>query len=96
MKDSELLPAPQISLASTIPDKWERERRAFLELRPSLLSTHSGKYVAIHEGRVVDRDEDEIALGLRVYSKFGYQPIYFGRVSTDAPRIVRIPSPRLR
>ena len=76
--------------------KWEQEFRAFLSLRPSLLPTHRDKYVAIHEGKVVDSGEDEIALGLRVYAKFGYVPIYVGRVSDEPQPIVRIPSPRLK
>lgn len=94
MKKSDLLPAPRISPPSALSTKWEQERRAFWQLRPSLLATHSEKYVAIHEGRVVDSGEDEIALGLRVYSRFGYVPIYVGYVSPEPPRIVRIPSPR--
>jgi len=57
------------------------------------MRTHKGKYVAIHEERVVDFGDDKIALALRVYAKFGYVPIYVSEV-TEQPRIVRIPSPR--
>jgi hypothetical protein len=96
MKKSDVLPAPIIGAREPSPGKWEREREAFLRLRPSLLATHEGKYVAIHEGKAVDSAEDEIALGLRVYSKFGYVPIYVGMVSAEPPRPVRIPSPRVR
>ncbi|MBI2926009.1 MAG: hypothetical protein HYY24_09920 [Verrucomicrobia bacterium] len=78
------------------PGKWEQEFRAFLRLRPSLLRSHRNRFVAIHEGKVVGSGEDEIALGLRVYAKFGYVPIYVGRVSDEPQPIVRVPSPRLK
>ncbi|MBM3831781.1 MAG: hypothetical protein FJ403_00600 [Verrucomicrobia bacterium] len=93
MKKAELLPAPRIDLAPA-RNKWEREYRAFLRLRPSLLRTHRNKYVAIHEGQVVGAGKDKIELALRVYDKFGYIPIYVGQV-TMKPRPFRIPSPRL-
>jgi len=95
MKMNDVLPPPRLSAAES-SDKWERERKAFLRLRPSLLPTHAGRYVAIHGGEVVDSGQDEIALGLRVYSKFGYVPIYVGLVSAEPPAPVRIPSPRVR
>ena len=78
MKTTNILPAPRLDLPSQEETKWAREHRAFLRLRPALLQTHRGKYVAIHTGKMVDTDEDEIALGLRVYAKFGYVPIYVG------------------
>ena len=96
VKKNGVLPAPILTPRAPPSGKWEAERRAFLQLRPSLLATHPGKYVAIHEGKVVDWAEDKIALGLRVYSRFGYLPIFVGCVSTEQPKPVRIPSPRLR
>ncbi len=96
MKKQDVLPPPRIKALEPASDKWEREHRAFLRLRPSLLATHSGKYVAVHKDKVVDSGEDEIALGLRVYSKFGYVPIYVGLVCSEPLRPVRLPSPRKR
>ncbi len=95
MKKAELLDAPQIGAAPPAANKWEREHRAFVRLRPSLLRTHKNQYVAVHEEKVVDSGDDEIALALRVYAKFGYVPIYVGLVSNQPQRVVRIPSPRL-
>jgi hypothetical protein len=75
-------PRPELS-------KGEREYQAFLRLMPELL-THRGRYVAIHEGKVVDADADDIALVRRVHSRIGYVPIHVGLV-TDQPPLVRVP-----
>jgi hypothetical protein len=60
---------------------------------PDLLQTHAGRFVAVHEGRVVDSGDDKIALALRVYGKYGYVPIYVGPV-TVKPTVYRMPSIR--
>lgn len=77
-----VLPPPELS-------KGEREYRAFLRLLPQLLLTHKGKYVGIHEGKVVDTGDDDIALVHRMHDKVGYVPIYVGLV-TDRPVVARI------
>ena len=91
---TELLMAPELMVPIAPSSKWEKERHAFEELRPSLLQTHQDKFVAIHEGRVVGSDDDRIALALRAYAQFGYVPMYIAHVSRSAPRTVRVPSPR--
>jgi hypothetical protein len=77
------LPAPELP-------KGKRDYQAFLRLLPELLASHRGKYVAIHDGQVVDCDTDDVALILRVQAKIGYVPIHVGLV-TDSPAVVRIP-----
>jgi hypothetical protein len=94
MKRTNVLPAPRIDSSPPTDDKWEKERRAFHRLRPSLLRSHLGKYVAIHQSRVVDSGVDQIALAMRVYKRFGYVPIYVGQVLAEPQRPVRMPSPR--
>jgi hypothetical protein len=44
----------------------------------NLLNTHEGKFVAIHNGEVVDCDDDETALLKRVLGK--YKPLYVEQV----------------
>jgi hypothetical protein len=78
-----MVPVPELS-------KGEREYRAFLRLLPQLLATHRGQFVALHEGRVIDTDPDDIALIRRVHSRVGYVPIHVGLV-TDPQPVVRIP-----
>jgi hypothetical protein len=72
------------------PTKWEREYRVFQRLLPSLLQTHRGQYVAIHDEQVVDSGEDEIALTRRVFAKVGNVPIHIELV-TDRAQVARIP-----
>lgn len=77
-----------------IIDEFEREREAFLRLEDSLLGheTYRGKFVALHGGTVVDVDVDKRELAKRVYARFGYIPIYIGRVERTR-RVVDMPSP---
>jgi hypothetical protein len=77
------LPLPQ-------PTKGEREHEAFLRLMPELLITHRGKFVAIHEGQMVDSDVNDISLIQRVHARYGYVPIHVGLV-TEALPVSRVP-----
>src|SRR5947209_1440658 len=93
MKRTNVLPAPQVGGLLPGESKWNQERRAFLRLRPSLLRSHQGRYVAIHQSKVVDSATDKVALGLRVYARFGYVPIYVGQVLTGPlPALRRLES----
>lgn len=94
MNESDILPARKLDWPPP-ESKRDRERRAFHQLLPSLLTTHREKFVAIHEERVVDSGDDKIELALRVYDKFGYVPIFVSLVTDVPQRPVRIPSPRI-
>jgi hypothetical protein len=83
-------PAFEVRLPSLPPSKGDSEYRAFLELLPELLKTHRNKYVAIHLGRVVDCDDDDIALVKRMHAAVGYVPIHVGLVVEPQP-VVRVP-----
>lgn len=80
----------EVALPVSQPTKGEREYEAFLRLLPHLLTTHRGKYVAVHEGEVIDTDTDDIALIERVHRKIGYVPIHVALVTESLP-IVRVP-----
>jgi len=95
MSDVTTLPAPDLDLKETKHSAWENERRAFFRLLPTLLATHQGQYVAVHLGRVIAEGVDQIEVAMQAYARAGYVPIYVGLVTTDPPRIVRMPSPRL-
>lgn len=92
MPTTEPLPAPDLS--GHDGDKWRAERRAFQRLLPDLLPTHRDRFVAVHEGRVVESGEDKIAVVLRAYARFGYIPIFVGRVAEGPADPLRVPSPR--
>ncbi len=87
MSEPVTFPAPVLATVLPSPGKWEREHEAFLRLLPTLLATHRGKYVAIHEERVVDSEDALVPLALRVHAQHGYVPIYVDLV-TDLPRRV--------
>ena len=75
--------------------KWQRERRAFLELLPALLPAYRGQYVAIHEGKVVDSGPELVPVALQAHQRYGNVPIYVDLVTDEPPRAVRIPGPKL-
>jgi hypothetical protein len=58
--------------------KWLKEVAAYDAMWKNLLNTHEGKFVAIHNGEVVDCDDDETALLKRVLGK--YKPLYVEQV----------------
>jgi len=89
-------PAPDLSASATPQTAWERERRAFWALLPTLRATHDGRYVAIRDRQVVASGSDRVAVALEAYGRVGYGPLYLGHVSDLPPRPARFPSPRLR
>ncbi len=80
-------PTFEVHFSCPQQSKGEREYQAFLRLLPQLLTTHRGKYLAIHEEQVVDSDTDEVALILRVQARVGYVPLYVGRVVEEQPLV---------
>jgi len=95
MNSVTILPAPRIESPVTEETPWERERRAFDRLLPSLLGTHPGQYVAVHDGTIIASGSDRITVALQGYQRVGYVPLYVGLVSETPSRKVRLPSPRV-
>ena len=95
MSDTAVHSTFEVQLPSLPQSKGEREHQAFLRLLPELLKTHHGKYVAIHDGAVVDFDSDDIALVQRVHAKVGYVAIHVGLVVEPQP-VMRVPHYRER
>ena len=69
--------------------KWDREYHAFCALLPQLLGTERGKYVAVHEERVIDSDVDEIALTMRVVGLIGNVDFHVGLVTEQVAPVYR-------
>jgi hypothetical protein len=90
MSETTTQPTFEVSVPAVAPTKGEREYQAFLRLLPELLPVYRGKYVAIHNGQVVDSDKDDIALVQRVHARVGYVPIHVG-LATDRLPVVRVP-----
>jgi hypothetical protein len=95
MNDVTILPAPEIEPAVTPETAWERERQAFFQLLPSLLKSHPGQYVAVHDRTVIADGSDRISVALHAYEQVGYVPLYVGLVGEASRRRVRLPSPRV-
>lgn len=92
----EALDAPVIVVDPPRGDaRWRAERDAFLRLLPSLLATDRGRYVAVHGGSVIVAGDDEVEVAMEAYRRVGQVPLHVGLVTTEAPRVVRIASPRL-
>ena len=70
-------------------NKWEREYRAFHRMLPELLNTNPGKFVAVHEERVIDSDSDEMALIARVLARLGNVDIHVGLVTEQLEPVYR-------
>ena len=96
MSQVDITPAPALCPVVIADPKWDREHRAFLRLLPSLQETHRGRFVAIHDEKVVGSGDDQIDVALAAYAEFGYVPIFVGQVSDIPQPVARVASPRLR
>jgi hypothetical protein len=77
------------------PDKLSNEVDAFRAMHAELLAQYCGRYVALHEGQVVDSDADRRSLYLRVRSRFGGTPVLIRQVAKTLEREFVVHSPHL-
>lgn len=78
--------------------EWEKlswEMKAFEAMLDELIEEYEGKYVAIHQGKVIGVDDDLSTLHNRIYYEMGSVPVLFERVTTEPKREIVIRSPRL-
>ncbi len=95
MSEATILPAPVLNLATQPATKWEREYQAFLRLLPELLKTHRDKYVAIHDGQVIESGDDRLEVIFRALEKAGGASIHVDVVAEQPPPPIRIPHYRV-
>ena len=83
-------------LESVALRKLEDETAAFERMHTQLVNQYLNKYVAIHNGMVVDHDTEVRRLYLRVRAKFGQMPVLLRQVTEDVqlPELV-VRSPKL-
>lgn len=84
---STTLPTVTVELPQPPRSKWEREYEAFRQMLPSLLQTHRGQYVAVHEGQVIETGTDPVDVTFRALSRVGNVDVHVGHV-TDEPKPV--------
>jgi hypothetical protein len=73
----------------------ERERQAFEAMYDDLLAKYEGQYVAIHQGQVVDHDNDQLALLRRRKQNYPQDVVLITQVSPESQRVLHFRSPRL-
>lgn len=71
-------------------EAFEREQQAFERLKPELLQTHRGQWVAIYQGKVVEAGQDRSQVLDSVYDRLGYVPVYVQQVE-QRPRVYKLP-----
>jgi hypothetical protein len=81
---------PQSQSNGVGPDsKYAREYAAFQRLLPSLIQTHLGQFVAIHDGRVIASGVDRLQVVNEALLKNGGADIHVGLVGPE-----RVPGSR--
>lgn len=68
------------------------EAETFARLKPELLPTYAGQYVAIYGGELIGSGEDEFALLREIHQQYGPIPCFIDRVDNLPMRKVRITS----
>jgi hypothetical protein len=72
-----------------------QEKAAFLAMHSTLLRSYEGQYVALHQGQVIDHDEDVLTLGRRVSQDHRNKIVLIKKVLEQPDRILEFRSPRL-
>lgn len=78
------------------PDRprMEQEQAAYEQLRPFLVERHEGQYVAIHGGKLVDADIDQLALARRILANYPGQVVHIRLVRREPEPDLKFRSPR--
>ena len=87
--------AIQTYLVQIQREKIRKETEAFQAQYKHLQKKYPGQYVAIHQGEVIDHDEDLRTLHLRVYDQLGPTPVLLKQVTNNPQRELLFRSPRL-
>ncbi|MFN8490856.1 MAG: DUF5678 domain-containing protein [Caldilineaceae bacterium] len=75
-------------------EKIRSETLAFNQQQAALLNKYKGKYVAIHNGQVIDHDIDLRVLHVRVFARLGRIPVLLKQVTGGPERELVFRSPR--
>ena len=70
-------------------EKIRAENKAFEQQRETLLAKYPGQYVAVHNGQVIDHDQNLRTLHLRVFDRLGHIPVLLKQVTKEpAPELI--------
>lgn len=86
----------EVALDSTGNDEttMAQEVAAYQAMHTDLMAQHVGKYVAIHQGQLIDYDEDELALLGRLNAHYPREVVLMKRVRQLPEPELRFRSPR--
>jgi hypothetical protein len=72
----------------------EREEAVYRAMHVELMAKYAGQYVAIHEGKLVDYDESELALLKRLNARYPDQVVLMRQVRPLPESDLQFRSPR--
>jgi predicted transcriptional regulator len=72
----------------------ERERQAYIAMHNALKAQYLGKYVAIYGGELIDWDDDELALYLRIDAQYPDDFVWLTKVEEEPISTLVFRSPR--
>lgn len=75
--------------------KISQEHAHFEKMHPELQKTYRGEHVAIHNGQVVDHDENAMLLAKRIRKRYGRVPILIAPVDKTPTPVFSVRRPRL-
>ena len=75
--------------------KMQREIEAFVAMHSQLREQYPDAYVAIHQGKLVDHDENQLDLYERIEEKYPYEVVLIRQVLPEAKRIYTFRSPKV-
>ncbi len=73
-------------------EKMEEEQAAYERQRVEIIAQYEGEYVAVHGGKVVDHDPDEIALLRRIDANYPKDVVHMRLVTRQPDRELRVTS----
>lgn len=75
--------------------KIDRELEAYEAMHPELRQKYFDRWVAIHDGQLVDHDDDGALLHRRILAQYGRTPVLIQRVTQSPIEEIWWRSPRL-
>lgn len=85
---------PDDIVDNTTDEAILRERKAYVELHPTLVEKYPGEHVAIYGGRLIDHDKDGLALSQRVYKQYPDEFVWITPIKEQSIEEWVVRSPR--
>jgi ribosomal protein S19 len=84
----------ELTIKTSKENLFLQNKRFFIQIKRDLLRTprYCGKFVAVHNGKIVGYNVNRVRLAVRVYNSLGYVPVYIGKVE-NGRETVELPSP---